>query len=135
MPQAPSLTIVDNASVSHTMSPMGIENGWTVWKQTTPVGDTPMDGFVFYCRVKNPPSNNRDPKASRRAEFKAYWRDTTVVDGVPQVTEQLFAEINYVLPLTATPERCEHFRHLLSAALGQSTQVKETLTKGWPLTA
>lgn len=133
MPQAPVLNLTDNSAVAHTLTPMGVENGWTHWKQTTPLGDTPMDGIVVYCRTKNPPSNTRDPKASRRAEFKAYARDTTVVNGVPQVTEQLFAEVNYVFPLTATDSRCEWFRSFV-ASLFSITVVKEVVTKGYPLT-
>lgn len=133
MPQAPVITFNDNASVAHSLTPMGIENGWTSWKQTIPTPDTPMDGFIVYGRCKNPPSNTRDPKASRRTEFKAYWRDTSVVDGVPVVSEQLFAEINYVAPLSTTHERMEHFRAALSNALA-NIPVKDMVTKGYPLT-
>lgn len=133
MPQATTLSVTDNAAVAHSLTPMGLENGWTLWKQTIPTIDTPMDGFVVYARVKNPPSNTRDPKASRRAEFRAYWRDTTVVDGVPEVTEQLYGEAAFVLPLTASVERCEHFRHFLNT-MANITGLKEMVTKGYPLT-
>lgn len=136
MPQAAAIVNNDNTtptSVSYTLTPMGIENSWTSWKQTVPAGDTPMDGFTFYVRTKNPPLNTTDSKASRRTETKVYWRDTTVVDGAPKVTEQLFAEVNWVFPLTATLEKCEFFRHFLIGMLSKEP-VKDAITKGYPLT-
>lgn len=134
MPQATAISFNDNASVAHVLTPMGIENGWTVWRQTTPTPATPLDGFVVYARVKNPPLNAKDPKASRRAEFRAYWRETTPVEGVPVVSQQLFAEINYVLPLTATADRCEHYRAFIAGIFTANTPAREVVTKGYPLT-